>query len=281
MADPEPAPAGGGAPAPVETRIQADPGIDVGEEMAIKYNPHWKRRRVLVASAVFLALWLGSIAFIHAGQGLFAALYLLVPLYLLTLPLILKTPKKYRRFQPRKTLADRLTWQARLMIAVVIFLALYVPFTFFSNAVIPYAPIFEYLLFALAVLLLLRLAGRSVGVTPSLEALPPPSHRLHQQVVAPLDDAHYQRTLWLNYGFVEKGKGQRHLARRLEAILDANGVPAENKAEILEPLDAYREGFAWGLTRAGRERRRSGKHQRTQVLERVFERINRALENPA
>lgn len=269
-------------PTPALPKEETAPEVQAAmEEHDIKFNPHWKRRRVLITTTVYVLLWAGSVAFIHAGQGIFAALFLLVPLYILTLPLVLKTPKKYKRFKKSKSLGERIAWQARLMISVVVFLALYLPFTFISNEVIPYAPIVEYLLFTFAVLLLMRLAGRSIGVAPSLDALPPPSHRIHQQVVAPIDDTHYQKTLWLNYAFVEKGKGQRHLARRLESLLDANGVRPERKAEILEPLESYREGFAWGLTRAARERRHASRETRGHVLESVFARINRELENSA
>lgn len=167
------------------------------------------------------------------------------------------------------------------MTSIAVFLALYVPFAFFTDEIIPYAPIVEYVLFTLAILVLVRLAGRSLGVAPSLDALPPPSHRLHQQVVAPLDDAHYQRTLWLNYNFVEKGKGQRHLAKRLETLLSTNGIDTTRQADILAPLERYEEPFVLGLTRAGRARRRVAREQRSGVLQRVFDRINHELETTA
>lgn len=251
------------------------------EDHAIKYHPHWRARRVAATTAVFVGLWAGSILFVHAGQSAFAALFLLVPLYLVTLPLVLRTPKRYKRYQKPKSLAERLNWQARLMIACGVFLALYVPFSIFSNAIIPYAPIFEYFLFTLTILLLLRLAGRSLGVAPSLDALPHPTHRIHQQVVTPIDDPHYQKTLMLNYGFVEKGRGHRALAKRLETLLGSNGVPDDRRTEILRPLEAHREPFGWALTRRGRERRRAGRDLRGQTLESVFATIQRELETRA
>lgn len=277
LTPPEPAPADWVRPAPVEAQIHVAPGITLQEETDMRKYAHWKRRRFLTTTFVFFALWLGVLAIVHIEGALLAALLLLLPLYLLTLPFVLRTPKALRA---KHSVVDRVSWRARLMISVLVFLILYVPFTFFSNEVIPFAPLIEYMGFALLLLLLLRLGAASEGLAPSLEALPPPTHRLHQQIVAPIDDAHYQRTLWLNFAFVEKGKGAKDLSRRLDHILQANGVRPERRREILAPLEAEEATrFTW--TKRGRERRAAGRERRSQVLEAVFRSLTHELEQAA
>lgn len=275
---PEPAPPDWAPPTPLEARIDVAPsGPSPPEDQPPP--PPGKARRLLVTTAVFAALWLAGIPLLRTSGSPTLLLIVLLPVYLVTLLFVLRTPKQRRR--PKGRLLERLGWQGRLMTGVAVFLAVYIPFTFVSNAVIPFAPLVEYVLFALLLLVLLRLAGRSSGVAPSLEALPPPHHRLHQQVVSPIDDAHYQNTLWLNYSFVEKGRGGRHLARRLDQILESNGVAPARRTQLLEPLAGYREPARLAFTRRGRERRTAGRERRSQMLEALFVRLNQELEQPA
>lgn len=282
---PEPAPTvppGWAPPEPLATKPVADVSSDVvalrtTEEQELHKGQHSKARRLLVTTAVFAGLFFLGIATSDASSAEFLLL-VLIPLYLLTLPFVLRTPKRLRRAKP--PLAERLDWQAKLMTSVVVFILIYLPFLFFTDKIIPYAALVEYSLFAFLLTLLLRLSGRSVGVASSLDALPPPTHRLHQQVVAPIDDAHYQRTLWLNYSFVEKGRGGQALGKRLDEILEGNGVEATRRAELLAPLSEFPEhGFRF--SRRGREKRSKDRDVRAQALDQVYAQLTRELEQYA
>jgi hypothetical protein len=280
LAPPEPAPADWQPPAPVEARIETTAGVEVEiEERELEQARRSKRRRFWVTTAVYAALWVCTLVFIHAGQNPLFSLAVLGVFYLLTLPFVLRTPKRLRGRKPK--LVDRMGFYSKLMMSVAVFLLVYLPFTLFTNAIIPFAALVEYVLFALLVFLLLRLGARSVGIAPSIEALPPPSHRLHQQVVAPIDDAHYQRTLWLNFSFVEKSRGGRQLARRLDEILDHNGVEPARRATLLAELSAYEDGGGLQLFGAGRGRREQERERRARLLERLFAQINQELEHTA
>lgn len=277
---PEPAPADWARPAPTEAHIETSPGVEVAvEEQEIMDARRSRRRRFWITTAVYLLLWIGSMIFIHAGEGALFSFTVLAIFYVLTLPFVLRTPKRLRGKKPK--LVDRMGFYSKLMTSVAAFLLVYLPFTLFTNAIIPFASLVEYVLFALLVFLLLRLGARSVGVAPSLEALPPPSHRLHQQVVAPIDDAHYQKTLWLNFSFVEKSRGGRQLAKRLDEILEHNGVEAERRATLLGELQSYQDTGGLHLFGGGRERRQQERERRARVLERLFGQINQELEQTA
>jgi len=277
---PEPAPADWAPPAPLETRIETSPGVEVQvEESELEAARRTKRRRFWTTTIVYVLLWICSLVFIHAGQNPVFSLVVLGIFYLLTLPFVLRTPKRLRGKKPK--LVDRMGFYSKLMTSVAVFLAVYLPFTIFTNAIIPFAALVEYVLFALLIFLLLRLGARSVGVAPSLDALPPPSHRLHRQVVAPIDDAHYQRTLWLNYSFVEKAKGGRHLAKRLDEILEDNGVEPQRRATLLAELSAYEDEGGMHLFGAGRTRRDQERERRSRLLERLFAQVNQELEQSA
>lgn len=276
---PEPAPSDWVKPAaPVETEIEAQPGIEVEtEERDLEAHRRSKRRRLSITSVVFLVL---AVLVLLTSEGGFASVLLfVVPLYLLCLPFVLRTPKRLRGRKP--ALADRMGFASKLMTTVAVFLAVYLPFTFFTNSIIPYAALVEYVLFAFLLFLLLRLGARTVGIAPSIEALPPPSHRLHQQVIAPIDDAHYQRTLWLNFSFVEKARGGRGLAKRLDEVLASNGVAPERRTALLAELHTVDDEGGLRLLGRSRERRASDRQRRVQVLDRLFDNLNRELENRA
>lgn len=277
LPDPEPAPADWAPPAPIETRIETGVGVEVEvEERELAAHRRSKRRRFWVTTLVYGLLFLGSLVFVHAGQSALFSLTVLGVFYLLTLPLVLRTPRRLRGRKPKGL--ERMGFAAKLMTSVAVFLAVYLPLTLVTNKIIPFAPLVEYVLFALLLFLLLRLGARSIGVAPSLEALPPPSHRLHQQVIAPIDDAHYQRTLWLNFSFVEKARGGKGLAKRLDELLEANGVPPERRGQLLGELNAYDDGGGLRLFGRGRERRASDRDRRAQMLERLFANLNQELE---
>lgn len=256
--------------------------IEPSETRAVVLGPHWRLRRALVTSAVFLAVWLLMVALLHTGTPAIVYFALLLPFYVVALYFALRAPKALRRKRER-TLRERLTFTNRLTLAILAFIAIYIPFTFVSNRVIPFAPVVEFFVFVAALYLLYRLVGRSVGVAPSLEALPPPTHRRHKQVVLPIDDPHYQRTLFLNYEFVDRGRGGRGLARRLDNAMEALGVAEPRRRSILEDLEDYHEGLhlGLGLTRRSRERRRGRRDRRSQLLGTVYNRFNLELEQGA
>lgn len=276
----EPAPADWAPPVPLETRIEAGPGIAVqDEETALRRQRRSRRRRFWTTTSVFLALYVASLLTVDTAGNPFVILVLLVPVYLLTLPFVLHTPKHVKgRKQP---LLEQVDWLTRLMTGVVVFLILYIPFTFFSNEFIPFASIVEYLIFALLLFIILRVAGRAAGVAPSADALPPPTHRLHRQVVAPIDDVHYQRTLFLNYAFVERGRGSKDLAKRVEQVLAENGVPDQRRNEILRELYDYRDASGFSFLRRSRQGRATDRDRRTRLLDTLFVKIRQELENIA
>lgn len=277
---PEPAPADWVRPAPTETRIETGPGVEVEvEEREIAQARQSKRRRFWITTVVYLLLWIGSIVFIRAGESAAFSFAVLAVFYVLTLPFVLRTPKRLRGKKPK--LVDRMGFYSKLMTSVLVFLVVYLPLTLFTNTIIPFAALVEYVLFALLIFLLLRLGAKSIGVSPSLEALPPPSHRLHQQVVAPIDDAHYQKTLWMNFSFVEKSRGGRQLAKRLDEILERNGVQPDRRGTLLAELSAYDDGGGLHLFGGSREHREQERERRARVLERLFAQINQELEQAA
>jgi hypothetical protein len=257
-----------------DARVQADDDAAAEEQETLRLQSGWRLRRVLITTASFLAVLLFVVFFIHVEGAVGGALFLLTPLYGLTLLLVLRKPRPKRK-KARKSLKERLTWQSKVVAALLVFLIVYLPFTFISNRVIPYAPLVEYLLFAGAMFVLYRLIGRSVGVSPSLEALPPPSHRTHRQVVGAIDDPHYQKTVFLNYDYVVKGRGGRGLAHRLERLMEANGVPDERRKAILLPL----EEAGGGLVDLSVGRRRQRRQERRQhALDVVIGRMTTELE---
>jgi hypothetical protein len=274
---PEPAPEDWTQPAPVETEIEAPPGVEVEtEDRELESYLATRRRRLWTTTGVFAGLWLLIVLlFTTEGGPIFVALFML-PFYLTTLLFVLRRPKHLKG--KTRPAIDRSTFYRRLMVGVAAFLIVYLPLTVFTNAIIPYAVLVEYVLFAFLLFLLLRIGGRSPGVAPSVEALPPPSHRLHQQVVAPIDDAHYQRTLWLNYSFVEKARGGKTLARRLDEILEANGVAPDRREGLLSELHAHSDEGGLHLFGRGRERRSVERERRRQVLERLYASLNQELE---
>lgn len=252
--------------------------IAISEEETVKFGGRWRRRRVIAISAAYLGIWLLAIALIHVPGTALGAFILLLPAYLITLAVAARK----KRPKPKKTkppLLSRVGWQTKVISAILIFLLIYIPFAFVSNRIIPYAPLVEYLLFAVAIFILYRLIGRSLGVAPSPEALPPPSHRAHQQVVGAIDDPHYQKTVILNYNFVERGKGGRALRHRLERVLEDNGVPEARRQEILEPLERSGGGGLFGfLGRGGRARRERRRMRRESALRNALNRMNKELE---
>ena len=217
------------------------------------------------------------LAFIQTGTPPSVYLVLLFPFYLVTLALALRTPKRLRKPAAKKTRRG-LSFQNRVIAVLLAFGAIYLPFTFISNRVIPYAPLVEFFVFVGVLFILYWLVGRSVGVAPSLEALPPAAHRRHKQVVLPIDDPHYQRTLFLNYEFVDRGRGAKSLARRLDAAMEAVGVDPVRRGSIVEDLSDYHEGWSFGFTRTSRERRVRGRERRGQILKTVYTRFNQELE---
>lgn len=275
----------GEAPAQVtieQPQIASQSGAALDAETSdIVMGQHYKRRRFLITSSVFLGLWLLMIAFIQTGTPPSVYFVMLLPFYIVALLFALRKPKALR--QKRKTQRERLTFTNKLTLAILAFVAIYLPFTFISNKIIPYAPIVEFLLFIGVIYLLFRLVGRSVGVAPSLEALPPANHRRHKQVVLPIDDPHYQKTLFLNYEFVDRGRGARTLAKRLESAMEAIGIKEERRRSIVEDLEDYHEGFSlgMGLTRRAREKNRGRRDRRNQLLKTVYNKFNMELENRA
>lgn len=278
---PEPAPADWAPPTPVETTIETTEGVEVqrDEEAQMARLAFNRPRRFWGTTFAYLGLWVASILLVDTGQGPTGPLFFLLPLYLITLALVLRTPKKYRGKMANKFEAT--AWQTKVMVTIVVFLCIYIPFTLVSGFIIPFASLVEYVLFAVLLYALLRLSGRGAGVAPSAAALPPPSHRLHQQVVAPIDDAHYQRTLWLNFNFVEKGKGSRHLAHRLDQVLESNGVADGRREEILGELRDWRDSGTGVFVRTGSERHRRGRDRRADALARTLTRITQELERTA
>lgn len=262
----------------VGTQRPTDEALAEEEERLVRLGPHWRRRRFLITTTIYLVLWFLMVLLIQTGTPPVVYGALLLPFYLTALLLVLRKPKELRRDQ--RPLAARLSFTNKLVLSIVVFLAIYIPFSFISNRVIPYAPVVEFLLFAGILFLMYRLIGRSVGVAPSVEALPPPSHRRHKQVVLPIDDPHYQRTLFLNFEFVDKGRGGRTLARRLDGAMEAFGVEPLTRESILGDLVDYREGVRFWLafTRGGRQRRRRNQERRNQVLRGVYTKFNQALE---
>ena len=278
---------GGVGEAPVEVTVEpaniaspSRPGIDE-ESTAIAMGEHYKLRRFLITSSVFLGLWLLMIAFIQTGTPPSVYFVMLLPFYIVALFFAMRKPKALR--QKPKTQRERLTFTNKLTLAILAFVAVYLPFTFISDKIIPYAPMVEFLLFIGVLYLLFRLVGRSVGVAPSLEALPPANHRRHKQVVLPIDDPHYQKTLFLNYEFVDRGRGARTLAKRLESAMEAIGIREERRRSIVEDLEDYHEGFSFGLglTRRAREKHRGRRDRRNQLLKTVYNKFNMELENRA
>lgn len=252
--------------------------IQIAEEEAVRFGSGWRRRRVVAISATYLGIWLLAIALIHVPGTALGAFILLLPAYLVTLAVAArkKRPKAKKTKEP---LLSRLGWQTKVITAILVFLVVYIPFAFVSDRIIPYAPLVEYLLFALAIFILYRLIGRSLGVAPSPEALPPPSHRAHQQIVGAIDDPHYQKTVILNYNFVERGKGGRALMHRLERVLEENGVPEPRRQDILEPLEHTGGSGLFGfLGRGGRARQQRNRMRRESALRNALNRLNRELE---
>ncbi|MBI2078503.1 MAG: hypothetical protein HYT80_09075 [Euryarchaeota archaeon] len=257
----------------------AQPSAAALEEGALQLGPHWRLRRFIITTAAYLGTWMLMIAFLTAGTEPAVYLVLLLPFYLLTLLFALRTPKRFRRAEKKKK--PTLSFQNRLIGVLLLFVAIYLPFTFISDKIIPFAPLVEFFVFLGILLILYWLVGRSVGVAPSLEALPPAAHRRHKQVVLPIDDPHYQRTLFLNYEFVDKGRGAKTLARRIESALEAFGVDAARRASIVEDLSDFHEGWSMAFTRRSRERRRSGRDRRSQILRTGYTRFSQELEQTA
>jgi hypothetical protein len=250
------------------------------EDRAVKLGTHWRRRRFWITTSVYGAVWLLMIGLIHtdtSSSSLF--LVFLLPFYAMTLLLVLRRPRALRA-REKRTVGDRLTWTNKLSLSILTFIAIYLPFTFISNRIIPFAPMVEFFLFAAVLAFLYRIVGRSVGVAPSVEALPPASHRLHKQVILSIDDPHYQQTLFLNYEFVDKGRGAKTLAKRLENAMEAVGVTTERRQAIIDDLEHHHEGFHFGagLTRRSRERNRGRRERRNQILRSVYVKFNQALE---
>jgi hypothetical protein len=277
---------GGVGEAPAQVRVEpatleGTNAAAAEETREIVQGRHYRLRRFIITSASFLGLWLLMIAFIRTGTPPSVYFVMLLPFYAVTLIFALRKPKSRRLEQ--KSLKDRLTFTNKLTLALLAFVAIYIPFTFISNRVIPYAPVVEFLLFIGVLYLLFRLVGRSVGVAPSLEALPPANHRRHKQVVLPIDDPHYQRTLFQNYEFVDRGRGARGLAKRLDDAMEAVGIPDDRRAHIVEDLHDYHEGFSLGLglTKRSRERNRGRRERRTQILKTVYNKFNLEMENRA
>lgn len=261
-------------PAAVETD-----DIQISEEDAVKFSPGWRRRRVLAITAAYLGVWLLAVALIHVEGTALGAFILLLPAYLVTLAIAARRKRPKGAKKKKTPLLQRVGWQTKVISAILIFLLVYIPFAFVSNRIIPYAPLVEYLLFAVAIFILYRLIGRSLGVAPSPEALPPPSHRAHQQVVGAIDDPHYQKTVILNYNFVERGKGGRALTHRLERVLEDNGVPEARRNEILRPLEQSGSGGVFGfLTGGGKARRQRLRMRRESALRNALNRLNKELE---
>jgi hypothetical protein len=252
------------------------------ESLAVKLGPNWRRRRFWTVTAVWAMIWLLSVALIHTESGPLVRLIPILPFYVITLLVALRRPKALRP-QEKPKIADRLTWTNKLAISIGVFVAIYIPFTFVSNKIIPYAPMVEFFLFAAVIWFLYRTVGRSVGVAPSIDALPPSSHRLHKQVIVAFDDPHYQQTLFLNYEFVDRGRGGKTLAKRLENAMEAIGIAAERRKNIVDDLEHYHDGIHWGvgLTRGGRERNRRRRERRSQVLRSVYTKFNQVLERNA
>lgn len=272
-------PGQGGGEASAEVTIEQPRVDDISraESAELAIGPYWRHRRFLVTSAVYIGVWLLMVALIQTGTPPSVYFVMLLPFYIVTLLIAMRTPKQFRK-KKEKTLRDRLSFTNRLTLAILAFIAIYIPFTFISNRIIPYAPIVEFFVFIAAIFLLYRLVGRSVGVAPSLEALPPANHRRHKQVVLPIDDPHYQRTLFLNYEFVDRGRGGRQLSKRLENAMESLGVNPERRRDILEDLDGYHEGFHWGLSRRGREKNQSRRERRSQLLKTIYNKFNLELE---
>lgn len=284
MADPspsEPERATPEAPPPAAPRPEpAALDIESAEDKAIQLGAHWRRRRFLITLTVYAATWFLMVALIRTGTPSIVYAVFLAPFFLLTLAIALRTPKALRRAQKR-TRASRLTWTNRLTIAVAVFVALYFPFSLLSARLVPYAPVFEFFFFAVGLFILYRFVGRAVGVAPSHEALPPATHRLHRQVILAIDDPHYQRTLFLNFEFVDKGRGGRTLARRLGDAMASVGIDEPRRNAVIEDLEEYRPGFRFGFGRGGRERRNSHRERRAQLLSTVYAKFNQALEQSA
>lgn len=278
MADDSP---GGGSP-PEPPVAEEAPALDVesAEDKAVKLGANWRQRRFLITSTVFAAIWLLMVALIQTGTPSVVYAVFLAPFYLLTLALALRTPKQLRR-TIKRTGASRLSWTNRLTIAVALFIALYLPFSFVSNRLVPYAPVFEFFVFTFGLFILYRFVGRAVGVAPSHEALPPATHRLHRQVILAIDDPHYQRTLFLNFEFVDKGRGGKALAKRLDDAMESVGVDVERRRPVVEELEEYREGWRFGFGRGGKERRRTHRERRAQLLSTVYAKFSQVLENSA
>jgi hypothetical protein len=238
-------------------------------------RPLWRWRRAVVATLVFLGLWILGITFIDVEGIGSALLVLLVPLWLVTAAIVAR-PKK--ESQDGKGFFGRIGWQTKLVGVIAAFILIYLPFTFISDKIIPYAPLVEYALFSLALFILYRLMARSVGVAASGEALPPAHHRTHKQVIGAIDDPHFQKTVLLSFAFVERGKGARTLIHRLDSVMAVNGIPDERRSEILSPLDTGGRGFFLVMTAAGRARRKKAQERRAMALRSVFTQFNKALE---
>ena len=252
------------------------------ESLALKLGPNWRARRFWITTAAWAMVWLLSVALIHTESGPVTRLFVVLPFYLLTLYFALRRPKALRP-KEKTRLADRLTWSNNLLIAIAVFVGVYSIFSFVSNRIIPYAPMVEFFLFAAVIWFLYRTVGRSVGVAPSIDALPPSSHRLHKQVIVAFDDPHYQQTLFLNYEFVDRGRGGKTLAKRLENAMEAIGIAADRRKAIVDDLEHFHDGVHWGigLTRGGRERQRRRRERRSQVLRSVYTKFNQVLERNA
>ena len=120
------------------------PVSDPIEELNIRYPPGWRQRRALKVTLVFAALWLLMVLFVRSGAPPIVFLLLLSPVYGLVLLIALRTPRALRASRSKRPLGERLTFGNRLTIAILLFVGIFVPFTFFSNEVIPLAPLVEF-----------------------------------------------------------------------------------------------------------------------------------------
>jgi hypothetical protein len=272
---------GGVGEAPAKITIEPPVSADTElETKSVVMGEHYRLRRFVITTACLFGFWLLSLAILKIETDpIFYFIVLLVP-YGIILAFALRKPKALRK---EKTIRDRLSFTNKLTLAILAFVAVYIPFTFVSNKIIPLAPLVEFGLFIAVLYLLFRLVGRSVGVAPSIEALPPANHRRHKQVVLPIDDPHYQKTLFLNYEFVDRGRGARTLAKRLESAMEAVGIDEPRRRRIVEDLEDYHEGFSLGLglTRRSREKNRGRRDRRNQLLKTVYNKFTLELENRA
>lgn len=258
------------APTDAEEQVPQTPEDDPWEAPA---PPERRAFRAVVTSAFFFVVYLGAVVFIDIEGTPIVALILLGPPYGLAMWLALRR-RRLREYDPDVPSPTA----ARVVKAIMVFLLIYIPFTFVSDEIIPHAAVVEYALFAVAVFFLMRMVGRSLGVAGSVEALPPAHHRSHQQVVGSIDDPHYQETVMQQFTFVDRGRGSRQLLDRLSTVLHANGVEFERIQEILAPIEQAGTGFLRSVTPGGRARSERARQRRLSALRNVIHHFNQELE---